>query len=585
MGMSIYERKIMKLRREKALLTNNQNKQILGIYQKSIKDIADQVAKEGRGTLKSSYQRQLRQELIAVEKRMAKEIAGSINGGIRGVTDQARQLEEIVTDEMLNKIDLTISDDALSLLSQIQEGVIGDIIGEDLYGDGKTLSQRIWNTTNGLGKNIDHIVAEGMAQKKSAKELAGDLMQFAKPATKRDGKWIDDYSGLRTTDPAYNAMRLARTTINHAYQTATTRNAASNPFVDGILWQTSGHSNVCGICQDREGVIFKIEDLPMDHPNGMCTMVPSISKSMEEIGSELNAWANGEENEALDKWYNGIAGDEIKVTPSNDQNKAKKKDPAANDPAKVDPAVEAPRYKSTKEAFNSVSWRNIDKDYAKEMDAELLRVINKYPIDSKGITVKALKNERAFGMRTFGMKVDKKTGTLAMTDELMYSNALQKNKETSLKYHLSNYKGRGSALANSKRVDLATISHEYGHALDTYYVFAREPELKKTIDQLVGQRISWDTRDQVNQATQGVWKNKNTLSNVLYEKLQKETGLNSRDFSNKIRDELGTYAATAKEEFLAEGFANIVCLEDNQKSDFIKQFERLFNKEFDDHLR
>lgn len=313
--MSLYEEKVKRLRQQQTQLDLQQRKKLQEIYSQSIKEIAKDIDKGGNNTLKSDYQRQLRQSLKEAEERLAKEIAREIGDGIEQTVSRAKELEKEVTEEILDQIDLSIDDDAMDLLSSIEESVIKDIVGSDMYGDGKTLSDRIWRTTNQFGQDIDYIVGSGMAQQKSARELAKDLMEFTRPATKRDGEWIDDYSGLRTTNPAYNAMRLARTTINHAYQTATARNTATNPFADGIEWRTSGGLSVCPLCQDREGRIYKVKNLPMDHPNGMCSMIPVISKSLEEIGEELNAWVNGEDNPALDKWYKGLAGEVMEVIP------------------------------------------------------------------------------------------------------------------------------------------------------------------------------------------------------------------------------------------------------------------------------
>lgn len=38
-------------------------------------------------------------------------------------------------------------------------------------------------------------------------------------------------------------------------------------------------------------------------PNGICTTIPVINQSLEEIGAELRDWIDGEENIKLDKWY------------------------------------------------------------------------------------------------------------------------------------------------------------------------------------------------------------------------------------------------------------------------------------------
>lgn len=38
-------------------------------------------------------------------------------------------------------------------------------------------------------------------------------------------------------------------------------------------------------------------------PNGICTTIPVINQSLEEIGAELRNWVDGERNEKLDKWF------------------------------------------------------------------------------------------------------------------------------------------------------------------------------------------------------------------------------------------------------------------------------------------
>ena len=67
--------------------------------------------------------------------------------------------------------------------------------------------------------------------------------------------------------------------------------------------------------------------------------------------------------------------------------------------------------------------------------------------------------------------------------------------------------------------------------------------------------------------------------------MKKEYGMEDKEFNQKIHDELGSYAASEPVEFLAEGFANMNCLEEGQKTEFIKMFEKIFNEEFDKVLR
>ena len=65
----------------------------------------------------------------------------------------------------------------------------------------------------------------------------------------------------------YNAQRLARTAVNHAFQQAQKRSCEKNPYVEGIRWISSNiHGRTCPICSDRDGEVFMVKDLPLDHP-------------------------------------------------------------------------------------------------------------------------------------------------------------------------------------------------------------------------------------------------------------------------------------------------------------------------------
>lgn len=55
---------------------------------------------------------------------------------------------------------------------------------------------------------------------------------------------------------------------------------------------------------------YEKDNLPLDHPNGMCVVTGEISKSLKEIGEELGDWAAGRtQNPELDRWLN--------ITPEN----------------------------------------------------------------------------------------------------------------------------------------------------------------------------------------------------------------------------------------------------------------------------
>jgi len=174
-----------------------------------------------------------------------------------------------------------------------------------LYKDHKTLSSRIWSISNKLDSDIQYVINQALSEGKSAIELARDLEKFVKDPAKRPINWGKVYPNLRGTKVDYNAQRLARTSINHAYQTSTIKSSSMNPFVEGIEWQSAMiHGRTCQLCMDRDGQIFPKDNVPLDHPQGLCTMLPYISQSLDQVADELRDWLDGDNNPNLEKWYN-----------------------------------------------------------------------------------------------------------------------------------------------------------------------------------------------------------------------------------------------------------------------------------------
>lgn len=202
----------------------------------------------------------------------------------------------------------------------VPEDIVGSILQGKVYQSKWTLAGSIWGDTQWTQHDIETIVAQGVAQNKSAYEIAKDLERYVNPNARKDWEWSKVYPGTKKKVD-YSAQRLARTMVAHAYQQSLERACAKNPFVDGYIWLSSNSGRVCPICAARNGQFYKKGQLPLDHPNGMCTFEAAITKSMMEISNELADWVNGGKNPALDKWYADITGSKAKGVFSDLQNK------------------------------------------------------------------------------------------------------------------------------------------------------------------------------------------------------------------------------------------------------------------------
>lgn len=191
---------------------------------------------------------------------------------------------------------------------------MANIIEGDIYklanGGYIGLSERIWNVANTAGADIQRVVLAGMAQQTSAIDLARALEAYVDPKVRKtwDKAKIEKHLGKGyaswNKNVEYNALRLARTTLTHSFQLSLIQSCKQNPYLDKLKWHSVlQHGRTCDLCRERHGNLYKLDKVPLDHPNGLCWQEAVASKSMDEIGEELAQWVNGSSVPHLDSWH------------------------------------------------------------------------------------------------------------------------------------------------------------------------------------------------------------------------------------------------------------------------------------------
>jgi hypothetical protein len=304
--MTQYVEMALKARRNVSVITLWQQKQIAEIYDRAIKNLAAQAAKTKADTLTKRWQQDYIKALDKEKTRIRAELEGSVVESMEKAADQGIIADIDLFKRLQKEAGVDLGDHFTDMFSQVPTEVLHTILSGELYEDGRSLSQRIWNYADDLGNELDYMIKQAIAEKKSAIGLAADIEHYVKDPARRSSNWGKAYPGLRNKIVDTSAMRLARTAINHSYQTATIQSANKNPFVEGIEWRSAlQHGRTCDLCKERHGHIFQKDDVPLDHPNGLCSMIPHIPKSLDEIADELVAWKNGE-NPKLDRKLKGI---------------------------------------------------------------------------------------------------------------------------------------------------------------------------------------------------------------------------------------------------------------------------------------
>lgn len=170
--------------------------------------------------------------------------------------------------------------------SKVPQDIVTRIASGRVYQSDWTLSKAIWNNDKKIRNDINKIIAKGVAENRGAYEIGKDLEKYVNPLARKPWDWGKVYPGT-SKKIDYNAQRLSRTLVTHAYQQSLVETTKKNPYVVGLRWEASNSSRCCDLCQERDGKIYPVDDCPLDHPNGMCTQTVVFDRSLDEIADDL----------------------------------------------------------------------------------------------------------------------------------------------------------------------------------------------------------------------------------------------------------------------------------------------------------
>lgn len=287
MNKSDYRKLIEEASKKKLRITKELERRTRQMYKEVSKDLEKRLLKANKNSLNErwlyDYKKQLEREIDAITKSLYK----STKEKMVDVIEEANNPQLSLFNSISDKYSLDLKPTFSSMFSRVNKEVIEEMLSGSVYRDNKGLSSRLWSDNKLMKKDIQTIIGEGLASKKSAVDLAKDLEDYLNVGQAKNFDLSKVYP-LSRKQVEYNSLRLARTSINHSYQMATKRVCKDNPFVSGILWQSAlQHGRTCELCRERHGRVYKADEIELDHPNGLCTMIPDIPMSFEEIGSTL----------------------------------------------------------------------------------------------------------------------------------------------------------------------------------------------------------------------------------------------------------------------------------------------------------
>ena len=273
-------------------ITKEQEQYITDLYKQWSEDVQKQAewyANHGTPSapLSSMYYNKLYNQMQQQSKEISNSIYTNIKNGMFKVSDAVvKDAADWMSGFGFNKKGLDAA------FSYVPQSTVNALVTGSVYGGpgSWSLSSAIWGDNEKALRDIYSIVAQGVAEQMPIDIIAKKLSQYVSPT--KQFQWSGP-NGIKIYKHAvdYNAQRLARTLVQHTYQQSFVAATKDNPFVLEYVWLANG-PRVCPICADRDGAHFKKNKLPLDHPNGMCTMEPVVDDKMVD---KLANWVNNED--------------------------------------------------------------------------------------------------------------------------------------------------------------------------------------------------------------------------------------------------------------------------------------------------
>lgn len=282
--------------RVRAQITSQQEREIRNLYRRVLRSInkeAKKLPNTTSGVLRGMYLSKLKGQIRDQLDSLGKSLENTIIRNMENVVDA------VIEDNLgfLAQVDLLVE----GAFSHVSRDIVESVITGRIYQGNWSLSRSIWKHNQKTMRDINKIIAEGIAQNKGSYDIAKELEKYVNPSARKDWAWSKVYPGTAKVID-YNAQRLARTMVSHAYQQAFVRTTQRNPFVTKYRWDSSNSGRTCKLCDSRDGVLFEKDELPLDHPNGMCTFIAVMDQPMTDMADRIADWALGGSDPELDDY-------------------------------------------------------------------------------------------------------------------------------------------------------------------------------------------------------------------------------------------------------------------------------------------
>lgn len=257
--------------------------QVQSIYDRIANQVAtaiDGVGYDGSAEFLFSDYPELKQTINGIVTGYTAQMNNLIYAGTTKEWKESNIMQDLLARKVLRAYDFEKGGDKYNRYFQHNTDALKAF--QNRVDNGMNLSQRLWNQSQELKKELEHTISTAIERGQSAVVLS-----------KRISKYLTDYPLLKSDyaekygkavschNCQYASIRLARTEINMAYRKAEQLRWQQFDFVLGYEVKLSKRHPAPDICDDLLGIYPKDFVFLGWHPNCMCYVVPIVMSDEE----------------------------------------------------------------------------------------------------------------------------------------------------------------------------------------------------------------------------------------------------------------------------------------------------------------
>jgi hypothetical protein len=313
-----YKRWALEARKKYIELRLRQDVEILNLYIRVVKRVADELRKQSLSdgnivNIRRLYE--LERFLIEEARYFTDELDGMLKNYVEEAVEAGASYSKAVLVSLLSSAEIDLKVDAF--YARINRQAIEAVWARTH--NGLYLSDRIWKQSEKFRSAMRDIIQESVAIGQDAVKTAEMLEKYVKKGAKTLAKdypnMMERVKGRIPNDISYEALRLVRTETTAAFGEGTILAARATPSYIGMRWVLSAShpkEDVCdGIAAHDEGLgkgVYSPGNEPKfpAHPNCLCILVP-VHESPEKFVERLKRWNNNHSSEpTIENWYQNI---------------------------------------------------------------------------------------------------------------------------------------------------------------------------------------------------------------------------------------------------------------------------------------